>query len=118
MNNGRLTNTVEQVVFWRQCRSDHLQAVPLSFVLILAIQLLHFCVLDKRIVDILATLHVQLQIHVALLPCALVIHIDALHKVMCVAFKQTIDSPLNCGVLKADTSNHTRRTSFHNGAPY
>ena len=102
MKHGRLTNIVEQTVFQGQLQSDHLQAMPLSFVLILTIQLLHFCVLNKRVIHILAALDIQLQIHVALLSCALVIHIDALHKVVCVAFEQVIDSPLNFGVLKAD----------------
>ena len=102
---GKVTNTVKQGVFQRHWHSDHLQAVPLSFILILTIQLLHFCVLDKRIINILAALDIQLQIHVALLSCALVLHIDALHKVVCVAFEQAIDSPLNFGVLKPDTSS-------------
>lgn len=84
---------------------DHLQAVPLSFVLVLPIQLLHFCVLDKRIINGLAALDIQLQIHVALLSRALVIHIDALHKVECVPLKQVIDSSLNFGVLKEGSTS-------------
>lgn len=78
--------------------------MSLGFILVLTIQHLHFCVLDKRVIHILAALDVKLQVHVALLSGALVHHIDALHKVEGMSFKQVVDSPLDFGVLEADTS--------------
>ena len=98
---------------------DHLQAVALSFVLVLPIQLLHFCVLDKRIINVLAALDIQLQIHVALLSGALVIHIDTLNKVECVPLKQVIDSSLNFGVLKeGNTSSSSPMHVSHDVASH
>ena len=87
-------------------KMTYLQTMPLSFILVLTIQHLHFCVLDKRVIHVLAALDVQLQVHVALLPGALVLHIDALHKVEGMAFKQVVDGPLDFGVLQADTHTH------------
>ncbi len=89
----------------------HLQAMAFGLVLVLPIQ--HFClsVLHKGVIHILTALYVQLQIHVALLTVALVVNIDALHKVDCVALKQVTDGPLDLGILQVRQSQ-CERTAF------
>ena len=74
--------------------------MSLSLVLILAIKHFHLGILDKGVVNIFAALDIQLQVHVALPPGALVVNIDTLHKVECVALKKVADSALNFGVLQ------------------
>ena len=80
--------------------SDHLQAMTFSLVLILPIQHFNLSVLHKGVIHILTALYVQLQVHVALLTIALVVNIDALHEIDCVALKQVTDGPLDLGVLQ------------------
>ena len=90
--------------------------MALSLVLVLAIQLLNLGVLHKRVIHILTALDVQLQIHVALLASALVLHIDALHKVEGMALEQVVDGPLDLSVLRGWRSHselmlmHTQST--------
>ncbi len=71
-----------------------------GLVLILPIQHFYLSVLHKGVIHILTALYIQLQIHVALLTIALVVNIDALHEVDCVALKQVTDGPLDLGVLQ------------------
>lgn len=83
--------------------------MTLSFVLVLPIKLFHLGVFHKGVVHILAALHIQLQVHVALLASALVLDIDALHKVEGVALKQVADGPLHLGVLHQQSKQSTSK---------
>lgn len=71
-----------------------------GLVLVLPIQHFNLSVLHKGVIHILTALYVQLQVHVALLTMALVVNIDALHEIDCVALKQVTDGPLDLGVLQ------------------
>mmetsp|Transcript_35695 Transcript_35695/g.79388 ORF Transcript_35695/g.79388 Transcript_35695/m.79388 type:complete len:458 (-) Transcript_35695:917-2290(-) len=76
-----------------------LQAVPLRLVLVGSIHDLHLTVLLKRLVDVLAALDVQLQVHERLIAGGLVVHVDALNVVGGVALKQLVDNLLHAGAL-------------------
>mmetsp|Transcript_6879 Transcript_6879/g.15697 ORF Transcript_6879/g.15697 Transcript_6879/m.15697 type:complete len:203 (+) Transcript_6879:215-823(+) len=62
-----------------------------SLVLVLAVEALHFHVLVERGVDVLAPLYVQLQVHIRLLPLALVVDVDALDVVDDAALEQLLN---------------------------
>lgn len=79
--------------------------MPFCLVLILSIQHFNLSILGKGLIHVLATLHIQLQVHVAFLACALVVHIDALNIVEGVPLKQVVDGPLHFGVLHTPESS-------------
>ncbi len=80
--------------------SAHLQAMAFGLVLVLPIQHFNLSILHKGVMHVLTALYIQLQIHVALLAIALVVNIDALHKIDCVPLEQVTDGPLDLGVLQ------------------
>lgn len=55
-----------------------------------------------------AALDVQLQVHEALPPAALVLHVDTIQVVAGVALKQLVDDLLNTRALAEDGSKNTR----------
>lgn len=73
----------------------HLQPMPLGHVLVLPVEALNLAVLVEGVVDGVAALDVQLQVHEGVGAHALVLHIDAGHVVLGAALKQLVDRAIH-----------------------
>lgn len=77
-----------------------LHAVALSIVLVIPLQPLLRCQAVERLVDILAALDVQEDVHVVVALCALVVHVEALDELQDAALEQLVDDALHLCALQ------------------